>query len=313
MLKELVLHVGAHKTGTTLLQRALRANRSKLSEHGFRTLLRPGFDQATANAHARWLRTGDLVELQTAFAALRESTPKTPKLLVSNEELPGRLPDFRSHHLYPGAADVVRAAVEQLRPEQTRVILYTRRQDRFVESAYVQAVKQGSPLKFSRFMNAVATESLRWDSLVERIGEALPAGSEVSVRYFESIYALGPRGFCQQFVDLFAPASRDLQFDTSSVNPGFSNIALNIALAANADIGDEDRRTLRQFLEANFSNRTHPKPRLLGEEARQDLLQTLGPSNSALHTMIADDGGSSPYLPASRGTVAGGDASRGGA
>ena len=92
-----------------------------------------------------------------------------------------------------------------------------------------------------------------------------------------------------------------------SRNRGYSDSALKLALVGNAELESEDRRRLRLFLDANFSNVTHRSPLLLTKEQREEMLSALAPSNKALHDMITDgltqdavdltvNKGESPYL-----------------
>ncbi|WP_369369627.1 hypothetical protein AB1046_12460 [Promicromonospora sp. Populi] len=308
-MKHLVLHVGAHKTGTTLVQKALRANREAIARRGYDVLIRNDFDDLTEGYHTRWRRRGArLGNVTRAFEMVRDAATHE-SLVISHEDILASVHSFRTGPLYGPADSVLRIAHDVLQPERTTVLLYVRRQDRFVESSYLQTVRVGSTKSFPEFMEPVIPENLRWDHLVEKIKASIPAGSEVRVNYFEGIKELHTRPFVREF---FQQTGLDVapkfSFDTEAVNRGYSDSALKLALVGNAELEVEDRRKLRLFLDANFSNVTHRSPLLLTTEQREEMLTALAPSNKALHELVtsgltegaadlAVNRGESPYLP----------------
>ncbi|MFC8800916.1 hypothetical protein ACFT2C_24560 [Promicromonospora sp. NPDC057138] len=296
-MEHLVLHAGAAKTGTTLVQKALNANRDAFASRGYTVLVRHDFETATGGAHAHWRRQGaGISNVRVGFQRLRDQLEQE-NLVLSHEDLFATVASFRTGPIYGPAPEVLRIAQEEFRPERTTLLFYVRRQDRFVESAYLQLVRMGSTLTFEEFMEPVTEERLRWDVLVDQMRDALPDGAEIRIKYFESIKDLKARGFVRDF---FAATGVGVvpkfPFNTQSVNRGYSDIALQLALFGNALLEKDDSRKLRHFLDDNFSNLTHPAPRLLTPEQRDELLTALLPSNKALHDMIGADG-PSPYVP----------------
>lgn len=296
-MKHLVLHAGAHKTGTTLVQKALQANREAFVAKGYEVMVRNDYELATGRLHSRWRRQGlDISNVNRGFARLREQLEQE-NLVLSHEDLLASVHSFRAGPIYGTAGDVLRIAQEELRPERTTLIFYVRRQDRFVESSYLQTVRMGSTLTFEEFMEPVTEENLRWDVLIDQMRATLPEGTEIKVKYFETIKTLKSRNFVRDFfAETGVGVVAKFPFNTEGVNRGYSDVALKLALVGNAELEKEDSRTLRHFLDANFSNVTHPAPRLLSPEQREHILAALAPSNKALHDMIGADG-TSPYAP----------------
>lgn len=296
-MKHLVLHAGAHKTGTTLVQKALQANQEAFGRKGYEVFVRNDYEVATGRVHSRWRRKGGSIRnVNLGFSLLRDQLAHE-NLVLSHEDLLASVDSFRHGAIYGTAPDVLRIAHEELRPERTTFLFYVRRQDRFVESSYLQKVRMGSTLTFQEFMEPVTAERLRWDVLVEQMRDALPEGTEIKVKYFETIKELKSRPFVRDFfAETGVGVAPEFPFNTQGVNRGYSDVALKLALVGNAELDLDDSRTLRHFLDANFSNVTHPSPRLLSPEQRQDLLTALAPSNKALHDLIGAEG-ESPYVP----------------
>lgn len=308
-MKHLVLHVGAHKTGTTLVQKVLRSNREAFARRGYDVLIRNEYENLTEGLHSRWRRQGaSLSNVNKAFAMVRDAMTHD-SLVISHEDILASVHSFRTGPLYAPADNVLRIAHRVLQPERTTVLLYVRRQDRFVESSYLQTVRVGSTMSFEEFMEPVTPANLRWDHLVEKIRDAIPADAELRVNYFEGIKELQSRPFVRDFFQQTGVGvAPKFTFNTEAVNRGYSDAALKLALVGNAELEAEDRRKLRLFLDANFSNVTHPSPRLLTTEQRQEMLTALAPANKVLHEMVTDglstgaadlavNKGESPYLP----------------
>ncbi|WP_151525842.1 hypothetical protein [Serinicoccus kebangsaanensis] len=304
-MDNLVLHVGLPKTGTTLLQKALNASRDRFTARGYDVLVRHEFDTLTGRKHRRWrLGNAPFETLREGFAAVAAAS-EAPGLVISHEDMLGSLACFRRDDgAYPDAVPVIRLLREVLGPRRTTVLVYLRRQDRFIESVYLQLVRMGAvTITFEEFFAQVRPEALRWDDLVERVRSALGPDDDLQVRYFESISTLQARGFCQEFFDgLGTGVTPALSFNTDGVNRGYSEVAMDVALTANPHLPPPARRELRAFLDAHLSNITHPKPRLLEEEQRTELLDLLRGSNERLHDVVSEAGaGASPYLTPTQG------------
>lgn len=137
-MARVVLHIGAHKTGSTAVQEALAANRALLARHGF---LYPRLTRRTAAHHglaALWNPALKRYEprggAEAAWRALaRKHRDGEGVLVLSSEEL--------SRALGPTAVDY--HAVRELLSgfERVDVICLLRDQVSFLQSAYLQIAK----------------------------------------------------------------------------------------------------------------------------------------------------------------------------
>lgn len=126
-MRELLLHIGAHKSGTTFIQNALPANAARLAAQG---VLYPVRARDGRGAHWEW--TARLLEDADAAGAALEAAAATQSLdrvLLSDENL-----------LYPLLTDGGGAAMLATLGKRFRVrlLLALRRQDAFWESYYAQ-------------------------------------------------------------------------------------------------------------------------------------------------------------------------------
>jgi hypothetical protein len=140
--KNIYLHIGLHKTGSTTLQSFLKLNQSLLKENGY---LYP-FSGLTNSGHHNlpWQLTQDR-RFRTKHGTwddlhLEISSSSVDNIILSSE-------DFESLNL--NSIDDLK---NQLQPYNTKVIVYLRRQDSLIQSVYIQQVKGGYKGTFSDFL-----------------------------------------------------------------------------------------------------------------------------------------------------------------
>jgi len=150
---KLILHIGAEKTGSTSIQQALAADREVIAARGIlypRLFGRPHHTQlATAATNPNPNNVHQIVELeshgvdQPAYQARLASSLREEKaagrfdqMIVSSEHFHSRLTRLAAIQRLFDMVDVA--------PQDTRVIVYLRRQDRLAVSLYSTKLKLGS-------------------------------------------------------------------------------------------------------------------------------------------------------------------------
>lgn len=297
-MERLVLHLGAHKTGTTLVQESLRRDRKRLAGRGWTTALRGKFEPADDRRLLAWrLNKIPLEDLRDLYAGIARSL-KGDRVVVSEEELLGGVASFRRTGVfYPAAGEALGLLLDVFRPETVTVVYHVRRQDTFVESVYSQLVKVGNDQTWSSFTTGIETWPLRWTPVLEAL-TATVGRDAVTCRYFEDI-RLGTEDFLRTFYrDALLPIEPDLGDGLDAVNGGLSGPALVIARLANQVLSDQrERYEVRRFLEERFPASTHGKARLIDDTRRREILLRLEDDNVRLHTeFMTSSASESPYL-----------------
>ncbi|HWA91831.1 MAG TPA: hypothetical protein VG889_17465 [Rhizomicrobium sp.] len=131
----LVLHIGTHKTGTSALQAFLVANAEALRARGL-NYMRAGLGQAMAHHALAWGSRNFKGRDNAVWADLRAELADNPDAIniVSSEGL--------------WFADPATVAPELEGVGPVKVIVYLRRQDRYLQSLYKQGVTSGRRSKF---------------------------------------------------------------------------------------------------------------------------------------------------------------------
>lgn len=125
------LHIGTKKTGTTALQHYLSANTETLQQSGV-TYICPS-NKSSCNTLAIAVNRGRTRECEAIGAYLSQQLDdcRTENAILSSEMLYGIAPDK------------IFDAVPALRARPINVLVYLRRQDQYLESSYLQKVKNG--------------------------------------------------------------------------------------------------------------------------------------------------------------------------
>ena len=178
--------------------------------------------------------------------------------------------------------------VDNVKVDRLTLVLYVRRQDTYLESAYMQRIQHGKTLSFEEYIARRNTESFDWNSLASSLAGVV-GRENLEVVPYESVKA-GPAAYVNVFLER---CGVPLQLTESDIPPGRSNrsysaIALEIARRSNDLLTKEEQKVLRRFLQDNFSNVTHPRPQLLSDEARSEFLAGYARSNQILEETYFD-------------------------
>lgn len=264
--KEVVYHLGAHKTASSLLQKYMRDNGAVLRRRRIHYVGRDEMNDLVGWGK-RLLHQPERLEgrITEAFA-----NPWHRTVIISHENTLG--PPFKdgAAHLYPRGPEIIAQLARALGRWRARVFLYVRPQDEFVESYYLQRIHQGHRLSFSQWLDQLDLDALSWRPVVDALVSHFGA-ERVEVVDFDRIRQ-GQNEFIADFFRRIDP-SYEIQPDYRPVrNASISDKGLRIALAANKHLrSDWERKAMRKFLQKHFSNRSYPRPVLLSEEQRRQL------------------------------------------
>jgi len=166
------IHIGAHKTASTHLQKALLAHRDELAAMGCcyigpDTLRkrhaypapRKAEDRAPANPH-------------TLLQALATARRAGQRVVLSDENILGRpRPPFiaEGSQLYPQAAPRIAHLISSLGLQNVTLALCLRDPLGFLISAHGHQALAGHPVCFDAFVDGIDPLALRWPELISRL------------------------------------------------------------------------------------------------------------------------------------------------
>jgi hypothetical protein len=174
-LPEIHLHIGAHKTASSHLQRSLRQNRKLLRAHGVAFLPTGQYRKTLAPLQIQLRDGAALRDLQAQAAPLLEGAAGAcGRLVLSDENILGQLPRVaKGADLYPWATGRVQRSMAVLPTERLHLFLAIRNVARFLPSAYGESLRHGRYQTFERFISNIEPARLRWSRLVQRLRQEL--------------------------------------------------------------------------------------------------------------------------------------------
>jgi len=274
MVSEVWLHIGTPKSGTSSLQKYFDTHRDVLAGQGLAYLCSP--DRASANDLAvAWNRnrTEQIAEQAGAINQAINDRPEE-RALISSEMFYG-LPAAEIFEMLPALAD---------RP--LKVLVYLRRQDRYIEAKFLQKSKnarfigsiQDFIAKFDGSGSDFAAHLATWTTckgdvtLVPRVLERdrLEEGDVVC----DVLTQIGLTG---------APKP-----DTADVNvtPGFHRVQL---LQAASRAGIVPPRRLQRLMAVHYPPNPSDRGPILGHAERKAFLDRYGVGNEALRANFFPD------------------------
>ena len=272
----LKVHIGAHKTGTSLLQGILSNIAPRLARVG------TVYDPASRGLGAFVKNNSPLSDEQVeqCRAEIRRRQPAGAEQVVwSSESLFGSL--FGGYSNIGDVANDLARIVEGLFDSVT-IVAYTRAQEQLVESTYQQHIKQGGQQGFQEFMDGLGGSPYRWDGLLDRYADIF-GREHLCVRPFESIR--DPEvDFVGEYMECLGVPLK-FQVDVSQLpvsNPSLSNAGLEILRRSSSVLDDQERYRLREFLERSFARRPGERLEAFPLEQREKLMQAYRESNEAL-------------------------------
>jgi hypothetical protein len=283
----LILHLGAHKTATTLLQKNLSANREALKRH---SIYFPRMQELKSSAWIRYVTRGagsaDIARSDFREFVERAKDNQCDTIFISYEDFLGLTNIDRQNGIYTSSQNRLDSFLETISLHEAETdkmqieisaIIYLRRQDYFIESCYVQEIQRGRMMpSFDVFFERIASASLSWKRVVECIEDAL--GPVLKIGIFEDAIAKGGAAYWRDFLSRagLGYLVEDLPFqEQAKSNRSLSKKGVLLAQAIIPFVTPEEWRTLfRPFIQQRFNRDMGGEEPFVGlsESARKSLL-----------------------------------------
>lgn len=230
MPAQIALHIGAHKTATTHLQRSLSEQSEVLRDVGVRFFGPPFFRNETSIKERFGLR-GD-VTAEQAKATFAEMSGAAKRVIISEENFIGTMHNRfaqMAFPLYPQGADRISALADRIAPDGVDVFLGLRNPAHYISSCYGQALMGGHKVVLEDVKTHNTISAIDWADLVARIKAARGVRSLTVWRYEDY------RALFTQITDRLVGTQAGLSPLEDRVHPGLSQDAVARILMRYAD------------------------------------------------------------------------------
>lgn len=165
--------IGAHKAGTTFLNKTLRLNNSQVRSNG---VWFESTETVKPNVSTHLSRANSQAQREQILDYIRQDKRKYHRVIFSNENLSGTIPSFfKRQSLYPNIADRIAELSAIMQGKAVDLFLVVRSYDKFVSSCYSEFIRaRGFDIGFREFQDAVLSSEPSWVNIVERVQTAYP-------------------------------------------------------------------------------------------------------------------------------------------
>lgn len=309
MTKEVCIHIGAHKSASTVLQRTMRSNHDLIEEHFDLTertrvdFSKTPFYLTLYKAFRRTERTlADLTpNARLAFNEIVETCGKA-NLFISTESFLGHCNLAEYGGIYPHSGRMLKAMRAITSDHKTKIILVVRRQADFIESCYMQQIKEGRFMSFDEFINDIDFDQLSWCRIADDIAEHF--GRESTYVFPFELIKHGTENFLNRIFSVssgFRPGVADLKFEKKA-NPSMANVGVDVARAVypilqEHEVDDATYRAFRAFIFHNLPSTKFPRTKYMSPELSADIMNRCAEDNRRLFKQYMPDMDASAYLP----------------
>jgi len=262
MKKSIFVHIGTHKTGTSITQKTLIENSDALRKEGVKYINLYNFSKATT-----------IVELETKDALLVEELKayvnsyiddSYNKYIICCEYLSGN-PKL----LYQNVLAVAELLHESLAEfEEKKIFVALRKQEQFIQSIYTQYVHQAEDVPIETFLEKTKLEHIKWSRFIEKYESVFGTQNMICVPYDKQV--LEKKNILNLFGE-FSNVSFLKHINLETLNHGYSKEAMVIAKECNSELSQEEQKVLRQIMQKHLSKDVFSKYELLHKDTVADL------------------------------------------
>lgn len=266
MVAEVWLHIGTPKSGTSSLQKYLMAHKEALAKQGLAYLVPPGKASCNDLAIAINRARQELIGLAAGLNHQIEQRPER-RALISSEMFYGIKPE------------TLIGLIPALAGRPLKVLVYLRRQDRYIEAMFLQKSKNG------RFLGSIADYIDKFDGSGSDYAAMLApwqtAGADVELipRVLERACLTGGSVVSDAFEQMgLAPPEPSAPADVN-LSPGLPRVQL---LQAAAQAGIANPRRLQRSLAAMYPQKPEERSPILTQAESRAFLARFEAGNRAL-------------------------------
>jgi len=250
-MKKVYVHIGTHKTGSSYIQENLKL---------YPWYVSIGYDLGVALYQNSPLQAHEIKKWQE----IMKDNLKHEVNFISCEGFCGD--PYRN---YANIDVIAMNLSEILKDYQVKIIVFTRRQDQFIESLYNQILKEGENINFSDFLKTIDIYGFDWKKILNKYNEYFDLAwlhyDILMKTRCDIIAAIG------QVMD-----KRFLEGNKKNVNCSYNETGIHLSKLCNPVLDTDGRAKFRRFLEQNFCKKPQEESGFFTREERKKLMEYYG-------------------------------------
>ncbi|MCE8002218.1 hypothetical protein [Billgrantia ethanolica] len=280
-MKRIFLHIGAHKSASTTIQRTLRANNELVeTRYGFSFIGGQELKGTAVATHFRSIANKEILNQHDFAKSIKDAKEDLKRVLnncgkndviISWEGILGHssldiYKGIYTHHLV-----VAESIKEIFGDELVNAIMVVRKQDAFIESCYLQQIKEQRSLSFDEFVEAIDIKNLSWHDVASSCHNKLPG--KFTALPFELILELGTEVFIEKFLYILTKKRCSLNgFNViKQANASFSEYGVRLSREILPKVSGVRKKEINRILFKEFSSDKYGKASFFNSFNRESL------------------------------------------
>jgi hypothetical protein len=242
-MNDLYIHIGTHKTGTTTIQHALNSSKRVLKKE--KIVLIPRFPKSYI------LRNMDFYDPNLAIECTKYLEKQCKRYINKNYKLIMSYEGF-SGDQYSGYSNtsIIAKHIKAITTKfNTKIIVYIRRQDQFIQSLYTQYIHSGGYLNFSQFIEKhIKDKYFDWYEFINIWVEYYGKENVIVRPYAHQYFYKGD--IIKDFGKILGSEYLKQSSIKMNSNMGYSRDAVELARLVNPLINKDENKYLRYILQS---------------------------------------------------------------
>lgn len=271
-MKELYIHIGTHKTGSTAIQNTLRLLNSELQKEGVE-YIEIGNWQHIRNLMLIDHYSEELTNKLADFLIKKTTDSKANKFVISYEGLSGNLGTFYQN--LPVVMEVLSKATVNY---STYIIAFLRRQDDFIQSVFMQKNHEGQNINIEDILK-VNDNFLYYSNYISDVNRFFDAEKCFFFPYDRIIFQ------SYDIIQIFNIALKSSILDrykSNAENVGFSESAKKIFNELKDSLNSDEQFKLRRLLQKYSNKGVFNEYNILSYQEKKECLSVFRKDNQTI-------------------------------
>lgn len=250
MKKNIILHLGIHKTATTYLQHVLQKNSTLLDLSDIKVYTPHTLRKSKYCRLLRLSLSGKAAAEK--FAKLNQTlfeTPPSKTIIFSEENSIGRSGDFKKcGRLYPYADRLLGRLSRHIQGHNVKILVCLRSLSTFLPSLYCEHLRHSRKyISFESFYSNLNPHKVSWFNFIKRIQKKFP-NDEIVVWDFS---LLKNNDGLARILNEFLPGVdlSTISVDHDVMRPGMTKQCIKILQNLHAELSTTEYKQLKRFLD----------------------------------------------------------------
>ncbi len=273
MKRSIFIHIGTHKTGTSVTQKMLIEKNNALKKEDVKYINLYNFKDALCIMSLESMDTTLVKELRTFINSHLDDS--CSKYLICCEYLSGN-----PKTLYSNSSLIAELLHKTLTDfDEIGIFVVLRQQEQFIQSIYTQYLHQAEDVPMEIFLDKTRLGNIKWCNFLNSYEAVFGTSNVECIPYDKKV--LESKNVINYFGE-FSKTECLQDLNLGTLNHGYSKDAIEIAKQCNSSLSKEEQKILRQIMQEHLSKDIFSRYEILSHEEVKSLNEFFRDDNQTL-------------------------------